>query len=400
MERVAFILHIKEGCEEEYDRRHASVWPELLEEMEESGLHRTYIYRDGSLAFVFMETEDYRRCAEMLSQAPHSQRWEEHMVSVLEQTSGEAYDPDQAWPKGLPEVFRWESIRARTETRGLTVAGSMTVSGSSWSFVGVNLAESLQIYQTLGIGAVDLIAFPGNPDPPQLSTEPILQEPRQAAQQIRDLGVPIGNLNYNFAASFQDRATNHKDPQVRERNREDYAAVIDFCRECQIPSTTVLPGILQEDWTREKALGVSAEELHQLAAMSRKEGITTTFEAHVGSILESPLDTLTFMESNPELKLTLDYGHFICLGYSQEQVDPLVFHTAHVHLRQAANNQLQARWDDGTLDIPGIISKLQSANYTGFLSLEYEHLEGFMDLDKADVLTESVKMRNLLRSLS
>ncbi len=400
MERVAFTLHIKEGCEEEYDRRHAFVWPELLEEMEQSGLHRTYIYRDGPTAFVFMETEDYQNCAEILSQAPHSQRWEEHMVSVLEQTSGEDYDPAQAWPQGLPEVFRWESTRARAEVTGLTVAGSMPVSGSSWSFVGVTLAESVQIYQALGIGAVDLIALPGNPDPPQLASEEILQRPRETAQRIRNLGVPIGNLNFNFAANFKERATNHKDPKIRERNREDYATVIDFCRECQIPSATVLPGILQEDWPREKALDVAAEELNQFAALSRKQGITTTFEAHLGSILESPLDTLTFMQSNPGLKLTLDYGHFTCQGFSQEQIDPLAVHAAHVHLRQAADNKLQARWDEGTLDLPRIISKLQSADYTGFLSLEYEHMEGWMHLDKADVLTETVKMRDLLRSLS
>ena len=226
MERVAFILHIREGCEEEYDRRHASVWPELLEEMEESGLHRTYIYRDGSIAFVFMETEDYRRCAEMLSQAPHSQRWEEHMVSILKQTSGEAYDPDQAWPEGLPEVFRWESTRAQTETRGLTVAGSMPASGSSWSFVGVNLAESVQIYQTLGIGAVDLIAFPGNPDPPQLSNEPILQGSPAGSARDPGPGCPGRQFQLQFRCRFSragdqpQRPTSQGEEPRRLRGRD------------------------------------------------------------------------------------------------------------------------------------------------------------------------------------
>ena len=27
MERIAFTLQIKEGCEEEYDRRHLPLWP-------------------------------------------------------------------------------------------------------------------------------------------------------------------------------------------------------------------------------------------------------------------------------------------------------------------------------------------------------------------------------------
>ena len=290
--------------------------------------------------------------------------------------------------------------RARSRTRGLTVAGTMPVSGSTWSFVGATLPESVRIYRALGIGAADLIAVPGNPDSPILASEQILRRPRELAREILDLGAPVSNLNYNFAANFHERAINHKDAGVRKRNREDYRSVIEFCRACRIPSVTVLPGIVQEGWTREKALALTAEELHHMSAMSRKEGIATTFEAHVGSILESPLDTLSFMQANPELKLTLDYGHFICLGYAQEQVDPLVPYTAHVHLRQAAPEKLQARWDEGTLDFTGIIGKLALANYTGFLSLEYEHMEGWMDLDKADVFTETVKMRNLLRSLA
>lgn len=276
----------------------------------------------------------------------------------------------------------------------------MPVSGSTWSFVGASLPEAVRIYRVLGIGAVDLIAVPGNPDSPQLASGQILDRPRELARQILELGVPVSNLNYNFAANFHERAINHMDTRVRSRNREDYRSVIEFCRACRIPSVTVLPGVVQEGWTREKALAVAAEELTHMSGMSRNEGVTTTFEAHVGSILESPLDTLTFLQSNPELKLTLDYGHFICLGYAQDQVDPLVPYTAHVHLRQAAPKKLQARWDDGTLDFSGIIDKLASANYTGFLSLEYEHMEGWMDLDQADVFTETVKMRNLLRSLA
>ena len=285
-------------------------------------------------------------------------------------------------------------------THGLTVAKTMPVSGSTWSFVGATLHEAVRIYGALGIGAVDLIAVPGDPDSPMLASEQILRRPRELARQILDLGAPVSNLNYNFAVNFHERAINHKDSRVRKRNREDYGSVIEFCRSCRIPSVTVLPGIVQEGWTRERALAITAEELHHLSAMSRREGITTTFEAHVGSILESPLDTLSFMQSNPELKLTLDYGHFICRGYAQEQVDPLTPYTAHFHLRQAAPNKLQARWDEGTLDFTGIIRKLASANYRGFLSLEYEHMEGWMDLDQADVFTETLKMRNLLRSLA
>jgi L-rhamnose mutarotase len=109
MERVAFLLHVKEGCEEEYIKRHRSVWPEVLQEMEQAGIYSMNIYLAGRRVIIFMEVENYAHSVQLLSKAPASNRWEEFMAPIMEGDSGNAYDPENAWPAGLPEVFHWKA---------------------------------------------------------------------------------------------------------------------------------------------------------------------------------------------------------------------------------------------------------------------------------------------------
>jgi L-rhamnose mutarotase len=38
MKRHAFTMKLKQGCEEEYKRRHDEIWPDLVKELEEAGI--------------------------------------------------------------------------------------------------------------------------------------------------------------------------------------------------------------------------------------------------------------------------------------------------------------------------------------------------------------------------
>ncbi len=270
----------------------------------------------------------------------------------------------------------------------------MRLSGATWSFVGTSLRESVALYRTLGVTAVDLIAIPGS----TLDSEKIIADPVQQAQQINQLGVPVANLIFNYSPNFSERALNHKNAQVRRQNLEEFPAVVEFCRHCYVPSVTLLPGVLQQGWSREQSLTLSAEMLNELSRMAAGRGVQLTFEAHVGSQLESPSHTRKFLEANPNLRLTLDYSHFVFNGYSQEDIDRLALYAAHVHLRQGALKVLQARWDEGTIDFAGVISTLRTAGYQGYLGLEYEH-DSWLDMDRVDVMTETIKMRDLVLPL-
>ncbi len=109
MQRVAFTMRIKEGQQEEYIRRHKAVWPEVLEEAKRAGVHKSSIFMNGLELFVYMEVDDYAEAVRILGESPNSLRWEEYMEPIVEAGPGEAYDPQNAYPDGLPEVWYWEA---------------------------------------------------------------------------------------------------------------------------------------------------------------------------------------------------------------------------------------------------------------------------------------------------
>ena len=47
MQRVAFVMHVKEGQEEEYIRRHRDVWPQVLADLKHAGVHQMNIFMAG-----------------------------------------------------------------------------------------------------------------------------------------------------------------------------------------------------------------------------------------------------------------------------------------------------------------------------------------------------------------
>jgi sugar phosphate isomerase/epimerase len=159
----------------------------------------------------------------------------------------------------------------------------------------------------------------------------------------------------------------------------------------------VLPGVVNPGQTRAGALAQSARALAELAPIAAEAGVVLTVEPHVHSYLESPALVAELLERVPGLALTLDYAHFVCLGYRQEEVDPLAPRAAHVHLRQARPGALQARLDQGTINFPALLGTLRDCGYSGYLALEYVH-QDYMDTLHDDVLTETVRLRDLVRA--
>ena len=271
---------------------------------------------------------------------------------------------------------------------------SMKLAGAAWAYVGASLAESAAILQALGVQAMDLIAAPGA----LLDSREIERDPEGQARRVTEAGLPLSNLLYVFGDGFDDRPLNSVDESVRAANLETFKQVLHFCTAARIPSVLVLPGVDQVGISHEEAVELSAAAMNEFAALAAAENVTFLFEPHVESVLESPFETLTFLQRNPTLKIVLDYSHFVAQGYQPTDVDPLVPYAGHVHLRQACRGKLQARWDDGVIDFPAVVELLKRARYSGYLTLEYEH-DPWMDCDQVDVMTETIRMRDVVRPL-
>ena len=55
MERVCFTFEIYDGKVEEYEKRHAEIWPELVQALNESGLANYSIFRRGLTSVGYLE---------------------------------------------------------------------------------------------------------------------------------------------------------------------------------------------------------------------------------------------------------------------------------------------------------------------------------------------------------
>lgn len=102
MQRVAFILKVKPDMLEEYKRRHAAVWPEMLAALRETGWHNYSLFmREDGLLFGYLETPDFDRAREEMAKREVNERWQREMGPFFESLSGR---PDEAMTP-LEEVF-------------------------------------------------------------------------------------------------------------------------------------------------------------------------------------------------------------------------------------------------------------------------------------------------------
>lgn len=79
--RRAWIMRLKPGCEAEYERRHAAIWPELAAAIRASGVTSFTIWRQGTTLFAHQEYDPEVAPQEP---APVMWRWWREMAELME----------------------------------------------------------------------------------------------------------------------------------------------------------------------------------------------------------------------------------------------------------------------------------------------------------------------------
>ena len=95
MQRIGFILKVKEDRIEEYKRRHANVWPEMQQALHDTGWHNyTLFMREDGLLFGYLETPDFDAAKAGMAEQEVNARWQAQMGDFFEALEGQA--PDEA----------------------------------------------------------------------------------------------------------------------------------------------------------------------------------------------------------------------------------------------------------------------------------------------------------------
>jgi L-rhamnose mutarotase len=108
MQRVCFVLQVKQERLEEYKERHRRVWPEMQAALRETGWRNYSLFlRDDGLLVGYLETEDFERARSSMAQREVNKRWQREMGDFFVQPNGAL--PDRAM-RPLEEVFHLAQI--------------------------------------------------------------------------------------------------------------------------------------------------------------------------------------------------------------------------------------------------------------------------------------------------
>ncbi len=93
MERVGFLLKIKQDRIDEYRERHQSVWSEMLEALHEAGWtnYSLFLSPEG-LLFGYLETPDFEKAVAKMAKTEVNARWQKDMAPFFEGLDGTSAD--------------------------------------------------------------------------------------------------------------------------------------------------------------------------------------------------------------------------------------------------------------------------------------------------------------------
>ena len=83
MERYAWKARVLPGKLEEYKRRHAAIWPEMVEVLKRAGISNYSIWNTGDELFGYYECESRDEAARVQAESPVVDRWNEYMKDVM-----------------------------------------------------------------------------------------------------------------------------------------------------------------------------------------------------------------------------------------------------------------------------------------------------------------------------
>jgi len=84
MQKIAFTMKLKAGKREEYERRHAEIWPELVSLLKESGVSDYSIFLDEKTNTLFAVQRLTGGSSQDLGGTAVVQRWWKYMADLMD----------------------------------------------------------------------------------------------------------------------------------------------------------------------------------------------------------------------------------------------------------------------------------------------------------------------------
>ncbi len=257
--------------------------------------------------------------------------------------------------------------------------------------------QSLDIVAMLGFEGVDIGLFEGRSH--LVPSIEFYQKDRcrRLQESVTQRGLKVADIFLQVDPNFKLFAINHPDRTRRDKARDWFLRALEYARGCDCHHVTALPGVVFDGDAPGDSLSRCYDELAWRVERAGDAAVTFGVEAHVGSIAPSPAAAVELVQAVPGLTLTLDYTHFTRDGLNDEQIEPLIAHASHFHIRGASPGRLQCSFKDNVIDYARVLEKLEQRNYQGYLGIEYVWID-WEHCNEVDNISETILFRDFVRS--
>jgi sugar phosphate isomerase/epimerase len=281
----------------------------------------------------------------------------------------------------------------------------MQLASADFSWPGLRPEFVLDLISELDVEGVSLGFFGGftSRTPQDVAVDPE-QRAEALGAELAARSLAPADVFFVPSADLIGGAVNHPDPSERETADELYASFVRFAKRLGVSGITMLPGLVFGGESWDGALARSAEGLARRVDLAQQHGLRASVEPHivntapyVGSVIDTPARVAALLERVPGLELTLDYGHFNVQGIPDREVEPLVAHARHFHMRGGARGLVQTRFEDNVTDFARVLDVLAETGYDGWVEIEYVH-DARPGCTNCDNLQEIAKFRDFVRA--
>lgn len=255
--------------------------------------------------------------------------------------------------------------------------------------------NSLKLIQMMGFEFVDIGLFQ---DRSHIQPSDQLDAPEKKGlllkQKAADAGLAVSDIFLQSSLDFKEFAINHPDAAIRAGQRDVFRRLCDYALAAGCDHVGGLPGASfnSSSWS------LGCEELAWRAYYAKEHGLSYGIEAHLGSFVEKPEDTLKMLREVDGMALILDHSHYTFQGYDTESLRPLMHYASHMHVRGARKGEMQCSVERNETDFAAVAEHMKAEDYSGTVCVEYTYT-AWENCNRTDNVSETVILTKLMKDL-
>lgn len=247
----------------------------------------------------------------------------------------------------------------------------MKLAYSTLGCPGWTVEQAAEAVKRYGYDAIEWRLADG--EPITSKTSPALIARLVEATRREDLNVACLDTSCAFVQATDE---------ARQEMVQDAKFMLDLAAELGAPFIRVFGGKIPAGFTREDILGPSGKALGEAASYAKSKGVTILLETH-DDWASSPSALALIQAAGPDAAVNVlwDVHHPYRMGESAgETINNLLEGgtISHVHIKDARRDPSDPTgWhltllEEGEVPVKEIVGLLHEANYSGYLSLEWE----------------------------